>query len=100
MRPAEAYALFILSVRSADEGCPVNLRSRESSDAGPLGCSAAKSAKSANSKAFRGGSSGELRFMCHELRLLGCDANFPSMSACGTRLVVRVTLIVPVRRAG
>ena len=26
--------------------------------------------------------------------------NFPSMSACGPRLVVRVTLIVPVRRAG
>ena len=27
------------------------------------------------------------------------DANFPSLSACGSRLVVRVTLIVPVRRA-
>ena len=27
------------------------------------------------------------------------DTNFPSLSACGRRLVVRVTLIVPVRRA-
>lgn len=43
---------------------------------------------------------GSLSFVCHELPLIPAMRIFPSYQPSGRRLLVRVTLIVPVRRTG
>ena len=93
MGTAEAYAQFTLL-------CPPRKRR-------PVPCTSAIVRKPArppdarmSGQAFVAARHLGLRSVCHELRLIRCDADFPPYQPCGSRLVVRVTLIVPVRRAG